>query len=96
MAGLWFRMFKGDRTGFKETMLGVPLLQELGELRTELMLLMQAQENGVDLDEEQLLFLVGGQTNTFDDDTMFMANLSSTNPVYDEAGPSYDSDTLSE
>nr|GEY39107.1 integrase, catalytic region, zinc finger, CCHC-type, peptidase aspartic, catalytic [Tanacetum cinerariifolium] len=28
--------------------------------------------------------------------TMFMANLSSTDPVYDEAGPSYDSNTLSE
>nr|GFB43903.1 retrovirus-related Pol polyprotein from transposon TNT 1-94 [Tanacetum cinerariifolium] len=27
--------------------------------------------------------------------TMFMANLSSTYPVYDEAGPSYDSDILS-
>ncbi|GKG07711.1 hypothetical protein Tco_0330680 [Tanacetum coccineum] len=27
-----------------------------------------AQENGVDLDDEQLLFLAGGQTNTFDDD----------------------------
>ncbi|GJY26076.1 retrovirus-related pol polyprotein from transposon TNT 1-94 [Tanacetum coccineum] len=98
----------------------------------EKMLLMQAQENGVDLDEEQLLFLAGGQTNTFDDEvdegpvqdmaqnednifqadqcdafdsdvdeaptaqTMFMANLSSADPVYDEAGPSYDSDTLSE
>ncbi|GJZ72476.1 integrase, catalytic region, zinc finger, CCHC-type containing protein [Tanacetum coccineum] len=32
------------------------------------MLLMQAQENGVVLDEEQLLFIAGGQTNTFDDD----------------------------
>ncbi|GJZ69611.1 hypothetical protein Tco_0633161 [Tanacetum coccineum] len=89
-------------------------------------------ENGVDLDEEQLLFLAGGQTNTFDDEedegpvhdmtqnednifqadqcdafdsdvdeaptaqTMFMANLSSADPMYDEAGPSYDSDTLSE
>ncbi|GKA00136.1 retrovirus-related pol polyprotein from transposon TNT 1-94 [Tanacetum coccineum] len=98
----------------------------------EKMLLMQAQENGVDLDEEQLLFLAGGQTNTFDDEvdegpvqdmaqnednifqahqcdafdsdvdeaptaqTMFMSNLSSAYPVYDEAGPSYDSDTLSE
>ncbi|GJT91794.1 hypothetical protein Tco_1080639 [Tanacetum coccineum] len=96
------------------------------------MLLMQAQENGVVLDEEQLLFIVGGQTNTFDDDvdeapvqdlalnkenvfqadqcdafdsdvdevptaqTMFMANLSSSDPIYDEAGPSYDSDILSE
>ncbi|GJT35971.1 retrovirus-related pol polyprotein from transposon TNT 1-94 [Tanacetum coccineum] len=34
----------------------------------EKMLLMQAQENGVDLDEEQLLFLAGGQSNTFDDE----------------------------
>nr|GFA17449.1 cold shock domain-containing protein 3-like [Tanacetum cinerariifolium] len=60
----------------------------------EKMLLMQDQENGVDLDEEQLLFLVGGQTNTFDDDTMFMANRSYAAPVYDGACPSYDSDTL--
>nr|GFC82443.1 integrase, catalytic region, zinc finger, CCHC-type, peptidase aspartic, catalytic [Tanacetum cinerariifolium] len=28
--------------------------------------------------------------------TMFMANLSSVDPVYDVAGPSYDSDILSE
>ncbi|GJV77465.1 retrovirus-related pol polyprotein from transposon TNT 1-94 [Tanacetum coccineum] len=96
------------------------------------MLLMQAQENGVVLDEEQLLFIVGGQDNAIDEDvdeqpiqdltlnvdnifhaddcnafdsdvdeapmaqTMFMANLSFTDPIYDEAGPSYDSDTLSE
>nr|GEY79215.1 hypothetical protein [Tanacetum cinerariifolium] len=95
------------------------------------MLLMQAQENGVALDTEQLLFLAGGQDNAFDDDvdeqpvldlalnvdnvfqaddcdafdsdvdeaptvqTMFMANLSSANPVTDKAGPSYDSDILS-
>ncbi|GJT72420.1 hypothetical protein Tco_1031706 [Tanacetum coccineum] len=32
------------------------------------MLLMQAQENGVVLDEEQLLFIAGGQDSTFDDD----------------------------
>ncbi|GKC07916.1 hypothetical protein Tco_0999526 [Tanacetum coccineum] len=117
MAGLWFRIFRGDRTGFRETMLGVLLLQEMGKLRTELpkrpqnsdyfkenMLLMQAKENGVDLDEEQLLFLAVDQCDAFDSDvdeahtaqTMFMANLSSTDLVYDEAGPSYDSDTLSE
>ncbi|GJY44648.1 hypothetical protein Tco_0432861 [Tanacetum coccineum] len=96
------------------------------------MLLMQAQESGAVFDEEQLLFIAGGQTNTFDDDvdeepvqvlalnednilqanqcdafdydvdeaptaqTMFMANLSSADPIYDEAGPSYDSDILSE
>ncbi|GKA25949.1 hypothetical protein Tco_0712058 [Tanacetum coccineum] len=80
------------------------------------------------LDEEQLLFIAGGQTNTFDDDvdealvqdlalnednvfqadqcdafdsdvdeaptaqTMFIENLSSADPIYDNAGPSYDSD----
>ncbi|GJT05770.1 integrase, catalytic region, zinc finger, CCHC-type containing protein [Tanacetum coccineum] len=96
------------------------------------MLLMQAQENRVALDEEQLLFIAGGQDNSVDKDvdeqpvqdlalnvdnvfqaddfdafdsdvdeaptaqTMFMANLSSADPVYDEAGPSYVSDTLSE
>ncbi|GKA08555.1 retrovirus-related pol polyprotein from transposon TNT 1-94 [Tanacetum coccineum] len=96
------------------------------------MLLMQAQENGVALDEEQLLFLAGRHDNVVDEDvdeqpvqdlalnvdnvfqaddcdafdsdvdeaptaqTMFMANLSSADPVYDEAGPSYDSDILSE
>ncbi|GKC26337.1 hypothetical protein Tco_1033631 [Tanacetum coccineum] len=64
------------------------------------MLMMEAQENGVVLDEEQLLFIVGGQTNTFDDDvdealTMFMEYLSSADPIYDEVGPSYDSDILS-
>nr|GEU74625.1 retrovirus-related Pol polyprotein from transposon TNT 1-94 [Tanacetum cinerariifolium] len=96
------------------------------------MSLMQAQENGVALDKEQLLFLAGGQDTTIDEDvdeqhvqdlalnvdnvfqddecdafdfdvdeaptaqTMFMANLSSADPVNDEAGPSYDSDILSE
>ncbi|GJY37455.1 retrovirus-related pol polyprotein from transposon TNT 1-94 [Tanacetum coccineum] len=96
------------------------------------MLLMQAQENGVALDEEQLLFIAGGQDTAVDEDvdeqpvqdlalnvdnvfqaddcdafdsdvdeaptaqTMFMANLSSADPVYDEASPSYDSDILSE
>ncbi|GJT04999.1 retrovirus-related pol polyprotein from transposon TNT 1-94, partial [Tanacetum coccineum] len=91
-----------------------------------------AQENGVVLDEEQLLFLAGGHDTAVDKDvdespiqdlalnvdnvfqaddfdacnsdvgeastaqTMFVANLSSADPVYDEAGPSYDSDILSE
>ncbi|GKA41068.1 retrovirus-related pol polyprotein from transposon TNT 1-94, partial [Tanacetum coccineum] len=70
----------------------------------EKMLLMQAQENEVDLDEEQLSFLAADQCDAFDSDidealtaqTMFMANLSSADPVYDKASPSYDSDTLSE
>nr|GEW45295.1 integrase, catalytic region, zinc finger, CCHC-type, peptidase aspartic, catalytic [Tanacetum cinerariifolium] len=65
------------------------------------MLLMQAQENGVALDEKQLLFIASGQDNAIDEEapmaqTMFMANLSSADRVYDEAGSSYDSDILSE
>ncbi|GKF65772.1 hypothetical protein Tco_0192289 [Tanacetum coccineum] len=96
------------------------------------MLLMQAQENGVALDEEHLLFIAGGQDTVVDKDvdeqpvqdlaltvdnvfqaddcdafdsnvdeaptaqTMFMANLSSADHVYDEASLSYDSDILSE
>nr|GEW92576.1 hypothetical protein [Tanacetum cinerariifolium] len=70
------------------------------------MLLMQAQENGIVLDEKQLLFIAGGQDNVVDKDvdeppaptaqTMFMKSLSSADPVYDEAGPSYDSNILYE
>nr|GEV18706.1 integrase, catalytic region, zinc finger, CCHC-type, peptidase aspartic, catalytic [Tanacetum cinerariifolium] len=109
-----------------------PKRPQNSEYYKDKMLLMQAQENGVALDAEQLLFLAGGQDNAFDDDvdeqpiqdlalnvdnvfqaddcdafdsdvdeapttqTMFMANLSSVNPVTDEARPSYDSDILSE
>nr|GEW55809.1 retrovirus-related Pol polyprotein from transposon TNT 1-94 [Tanacetum cinerariifolium] len=96
------------------------------------MLLMQAQENRVALDEEQLLFLAGGHDNSINEDvdekpvqdlalnvdnvfqaddydafdsdvdealtaqTMFMTNLSSADPVYDDAGPLYGSDILFE
>ncbi|GJW08595.1 retrovirus-related pol polyprotein from transposon TNT 1-94 [Tanacetum coccineum] len=65
----------------------------------EKMLLMQTQENGVDLDEEQLFFLAAFDSDVDEAPTaqiMLMANLSSTDLVYDEAGPSYDSKTLSE
>ncbi|GJS40918.1 hypothetical protein Tco_0565961 [Tanacetum coccineum] len=91
-----------------------------------------AQENGVALDEEQLLFIASGQDTVVDEDvdekpvqdlalnvdnifqaddcdafdsdvdeaptahTMFMANLSLADPVYDEASPLYDSNILSE
>ncbi|GJU55754.1 retrovirus-related pol polyprotein from transposon TNT 1-94, partial [Tanacetum coccineum] len=90
------------------------------------MLLMEAQDNGAVLDEEQSLFLAGEQVTNFDEDvdnspendlalnvdhvfeadkcdsdvdegpttqTMFMTNLTSEDPIYDEAGPSYDSNT---
>nr|GEW64997.1 hypothetical protein [Tanacetum cinerariifolium] len=57
----------------------------LGQART-------AQENGVALDAEQLLFLADvDEAPTAQ--TMFMTNLSSADPITDEAGPSYDSDT---
>nr|GEX81850.1 hypothetical protein [Tanacetum cinerariifolium] len=72
------------------------------------MLLIHAQENGVVLDEEQLLFITDNvfqddQCDAFDSDvdeaptaqTMFMANLSSSDLIYNDAGPSYDSDILS-
>nr|GEW88211.1 integrase, catalytic region, zinc finger, CCHC-type, peptidase aspartic, catalytic [Tanacetum cinerariifolium] len=94
--------------------------------------LKQHVENGVTLDEEQLLFITRRQDNIVDNDvdeqpiqdfalnvdivfqtddcdafdsdvdeaptaqTMFMANLSSADPVYDEVGPSYDLNILSE
>nr|GEY51038.1 hypothetical protein [Tanacetum cinerariifolium] len=59
------------------------------------MLLMQAQENEVVLDAEQLLFLADvDEAPTAQ--TMFMANLSSVDPISDKAGPSYDLDILSE
>nr|GEY06972.1 retrovirus-related Pol polyprotein from transposon TNT 1-94 [Tanacetum cinerariifolium] len=78
-----------------------PKRPQNSEYYKDKMLLMQAQENGVALDAEQLLFLAGGQDNAFDDDaptaqTMCIANLSSADPVTDEAGPSYDSNILSE
>nr|GEU72535.1 hypothetical protein [Tanacetum cinerariifolium] len=75
----------------------------MGELITELGMQIQVK---VTLDEEQLLFTEGGQDNVVDDDvdeqpaptahTMFMANISFVDPVYDEASPSYDSDIQSE
>ncbi|GJV74270.1 retrovirus-related pol polyprotein from transposon TNT 1-94 [Tanacetum coccineum] len=71
------------------------------------MLLMQAQENGVALDEEQLLFIAGGQDTAVDEDmdeqlvqdlALNVDNVFQANdyPVYDEAGPSYDLNFLSE
>ncbi|GJV45493.1 retrovirus-related pol polyprotein from transposon TNT 1-94 [Tanacetum coccineum] len=109
-----------------------PKRPQNSEYYKDKMLLMQAHENGVAIDEEQLLFIAGGQDNVVDEDvdeqpvqdlalnvdtvfqaddcdafdsdvdeapiahTIFMTNLSSADPVYDEASPSYDSDILSE
>ncbi|GJY24307.1 hypothetical protein Tco_0397965 [Tanacetum coccineum] len=41
---------------------------EMGMPMQDKMLLMQAQENGAVLDEEELLFLAGEHANTFDAD----------------------------
>nr|GEV45638.1 uncharacterized mitochondrial protein AtMg00810-like [Tanacetum cinerariifolium] len=71
------------------------------------MLLMQAQENRVALDEEQLMFIAGRQDNVVDEDVdeqpvqdlaLNVDNVFQYDdyPVYDEFGPSYDSDILSE
>nr|GEU62421.1 copia protein [Tanacetum cinerariifolium] len=80
-----------------------PKRPQNSEYYKDKMLLMQAQENGVALDKEQLLFLAD-DCDAFDYDvdeaptaqTMFMANLSYVDPVADEARPSYDLDILSE
>nr|GEU59764.1 hypothetical protein [Tanacetum cinerariifolium] len=139
--GLLFRMFRVDRIEVRGTMQGEQVQLVIKELIIELGMLIRvkkcrlsvttAMENGVVLDEEQLLFIAGGQDNgvdkdvdelpvhdlslnvdnvfqayefdSFDSDvdeaptaqTMFMANLSSTYLVYDEAGLSNDSDILS-
>ncbi|GJW12682.1 hypothetical protein Tco_1578509 [Tanacetum coccineum] len=70
-------------------------------------LLMQAQENGVALDEEQLLFIAYGQDNVVDEDVdeqpvqdlaLNVDNVFQADdyPVHDEASPLYDLDILSE
>ncbi|GJW14626.1 hypothetical protein Tco_0018759 [Tanacetum coccineum] len=136
-----FSQQRVDGIEVRGTMQGVQVQLVMGELRTELGMQIQVKHdrlsattatNRVALDEEQLLFIAGGQDNVVDEDadeqlvqdlalnvdnvfqaddcnafdfdvdeapatlTMFIANLSSIDPVYDEAGPSYDSYILSE
>ncbi|GKF03135.1 hypothetical protein Tco_0030058, partial [Tanacetum coccineum] len=56
--------------GELRTELGMQIQVKQGRLSptTAMMLLMQAKENGVALDEEQLLFIAGGQDTAFDED----------------------------
>nr|GEU70700.1 retrovirus-related Pol polyprotein from transposon TNT 1-94 [Tanacetum cinerariifolium] len=74
MIRLSFKMFRVDRIEDMGTIHGVQAQMVMRDLRTELeyfkdkMLLMQAQENGVALDEGQLLFIAGGQDNAVDED----------------------------
>nr|GEY04155.1 retrovirus-related Pol polyprotein from transposon TNT 1-94 [Tanacetum cinerariifolium] len=78
MVGLSFRMFRVDRIEDRGTMYGVQVQLVMGELKTELGMLIHvkqgrlsattAMENGVALDEEQLVFIAGGQDNVVDED----------------------------
>nr|GEW53131.1 retrovirus-related Pol polyprotein from transposon TNT 1-94 [Tanacetum cinerariifolium] len=80
-----------------------PKRPQNSEYYKDKMLLMQAQENG-DLALNVDNVFQADDCDAFDSDvdeaptaqTMFMANLSSADPVTDEAGPSYVSDILSE
>nr|GEW89324.1 integrase, catalytic region, zinc finger, CCHC-type, peptidase aspartic, catalytic [Tanacetum cinerariifolium] len=96
--GLFFRKFRVDRIEVKETMLRVQVELVMGELITELGMLIQ------DLALNVNNVFQADDCDAFDFDvdealtaqTMFMANLSFAYPVYDKAGLSYDSDILSE
>nr|GFA54724.1 integrase, catalytic region, zinc finger, CCHC-type, peptidase aspartic, catalytic [Tanacetum cinerariifolium]GFA63369.1 integrase, catalytic region, zinc finger, CCHC-type, peptidase aspartic, catalytic [Tanacetum cinerariifolium] len=59
-------MFKVDRIEDMGTIHGVQVQLVMGELRTELGMLIQ--ENKVALVEERLLFIAGGQDNAVDED----------------------------
>ncbi|GJX27082.1 hypothetical protein Tco_0233378 [Tanacetum coccineum] len=66
MQGVQVQLVMGEL----RTKLGMQIHVKQGRLSvtTATMLLMQAQENGVALDEEQLLFIAGGQDNVVDED----------------------------
>ncbi|GKC70856.1 hypothetical protein Tco_1116739 [Tanacetum coccineum] len=61
-------MFRVDKTEARGTMQGERLHLEMGEFRTKEAMQILAQENGVVLDEDQLLFITSGQANMFDND----------------------------
>ncbi|GKB11531.1 hypothetical protein Tco_0845454 [Tanacetum coccineum] len=85
-------MFMVDKTEVKGIMLGEQLQLEMGEFRTELA--MQILDNVFQVDQCHAFDFDVNEAPTAQ--TMFMANLSSADPIYDETGPSYDSDILSE
>ncbi|GJS75713.1 hypothetical protein Tco_0725594 [Tanacetum coccineum] len=58
-----------------------------------LMLLMLAQESWSSNGWRTVVVSCSGKVTNVDDETMFMANLTSEDPIYDETGPSYDSNT---
>nr|GEU93917.1 hypothetical protein [Tanacetum cinerariifolium] len=92
------------------TMHGVQVQWVMGELRTELGMLIQVKQGrlsattamdlALNMDNVFQANVCDAFDSNFDEaptvQTMFMANLSSVDPGYDEVGPSYDSDVLSE
>nr|GEW12933.1 hypothetical protein [Tanacetum cinerariifolium] len=103
-------MFRVDRIEDSGTMHEVLVQLVIGELKTELGMLIQVKQGK--LRDTTTTDLALNVDNVFQDDdcdafdsdvdeapttqTMFMANLSSADPVYDEACSSYDSNILSE
>nr|GEV66378.1 integrase, catalytic region, zinc finger, CCHC-type, peptidase aspartic, catalytic [Tanacetum cinerariifolium] len=101
-----------DRLEVRGTMNGVQVQLVMWELRTELAMQIQVKQGKLNVDEQPVQDLALNVDNVFQADdcdafdsgvdeaptaqTMFMENLSSADPVYDEVGPSYDSDILSE
>nr|GFC90942.1 integrase, catalytic region, zinc finger, CCHC-type, peptidase aspartic, catalytic [Tanacetum cinerariifolium] len=103
-------MFGVDKIKERGTMYGVQVQLVIEELRTELG--GQDNIIDDDVDEQPIQDLALNVDNVFQADdcdafdsdvdeaptaqTMFMANLSSADPVYDEAGSFYDSNVLCE
>nr|GEY90059.1 hypothetical protein [Tanacetum cinerariifolium] len=98
MAGLWFRMFKVDRIEVRGPIYRVEGHLGMGEHITELG--MRIQDLALNVDNVFQVDDCDALDSNVDEapttQTMFMANLSSADPVYDEADLSYDSDILSE
>nr|GEW46672.1 uncharacterized mitochondrial protein AtMg00810-like [Tanacetum cinerariifolium] len=98
MVELWFRMFRVDIIEVGGPIHRVEVQLGMGEFITELGMLIQDLELNVDN------VFQDDDCDAFDSDVdeasmaqaMFMANLSSADPVYVEVGPSYDLDILSE
>nr|GEZ83668.1 retrovirus-related Pol polyprotein from transposon TNT 1-94 [Tanacetum cinerariifolium] len=108
--GLSFSMVRVDRIKERGTMHGVQVHLVMKELKTELGMLIQVKQGRLSAKTAMDLALnvdnvfQADHCDAFDSDvdeaptaqTLFMANLSSVDPVHDEASSSYDSDVLSE
>nr|GEW62429.1 retrovirus-related Pol polyprotein from transposon TNT 1-94 [Tanacetum cinerariifolium] len=95
-------MFRVDRIEDRGTMHGVQVQLVMEELKTELGMLIQvkqcrlsattAMENGVTLDEEQLLFITGGQENVVDEQLIQDLALNADNVFQADDYDAFDSD----